>query len=260
MIKQLSGNNVLPDKGIDSLIAKLRGYLYKKRYVIVFDDVWQIDFWGFIRHALPKNSKGSRVIITTRSEQVVAFCKETSGDQVHELGALSEEKAWELFCKKAFQLDFGGHCPLELEKISHEIVRKCEGLPLALVAIGGLLSTKNKATSKWQKFYDSMGTELERNPNLKNIRKILLFSYNDLPHHLKSCFSYFGIIPEDYSIQCGRLIRLWIAEGFVEEKMGKTMEEVAEEYLNDLIHRRLVLVSTTKFDGRVRERRVHDVV
>ncbi|KAL7176942.1 hypothetical protein ACSBR2_030302 [Camellia fascicularis] len=132
MIKQLSGNNVLPNEGIDLLIAKLRGYLYEKRYVIVFDDVWQSDFWGFIRHALPKNSKGSRVIITTCSEQIAAFCKETSVDQVHELGALSEEKAWELFCKKAFQLDFGNHCPLELEKISHEIVRNVKDCLLQL--------------------------------------------------------------------------------------------------------------------------------
>ncbi|KAI8002551.1 Disease resistance protein RPM1 [Camellia lanceoleosa] len=109
MIKELSGNNVLPlpDEGIDLLIAKLSKYLYEKKYIIVFDDVWRHDFWESIRHALPKNSKGSRVIITTRSDKVAAFCKETSVDHVHELGALSEEKAWELFCKKAFQLDFG---------------------------------------------------------------------------------------------------------------------------------------------------------
>ncbi|KAL7176952.1 hypothetical protein ACSBR2_030312 [Camellia fascicularis] len=95
MIKQLSGKDVLtlPDEGIDTLIAKARGYLYEKKYVIVFDDVWQIDFWGSIRHALPQNSKGSRVIITTRSEQVAAFCKKSSMDLVHELQALSEEKA-----------------------------------------------------------------------------------------------------------------------------------------------------------------------
>ncbi|XP_028053409.1 disease resistance protein RGA5-like [Camellia sinensis] len=115
--------------------------------------------------------KGSRVIITTRNRQVVGFCKETLVDHVHEHQPLSEEKAWELFCKKAFQLDFGGHCPLELKEISHEIVRKCEGLPLAIVAIGGLLSTKDKVISEWQKFYGSMGTELERNPNLTNIRQ-----------------------------------------------------------------------------------------
>ncbi|CAL5347912.1 unnamed protein product [Camellia sinensis] len=248
IIQRLSGIYVLPDERIESLIVKLRGYLSEKRYAIVFDDVWQIDSWGSIRHAFPKNSEGGRVIITTRSEQVVAFCKETSVDHVHELQALSEEKAWELFCTKAFQLDFGGHCPLELEKISHEIVRKCEGLPLAIVAIGSLLSTKNK------------GSELERNPKLTSIRKILLFSFNDLPQYLKSCFLYFGIMPEDYSIKAARLIRLWTAEGFVEDQKGKTMEEVAEEYLNELIHRYLVLVSSTKFDRRVQRCRVHDVV
>ncbi|KAL7209238.1 hypothetical protein ACSBR1_030886 [Camellia fascicularis] len=233
MIEQLSEKDVLtlPDERIDSLIAKARGYLYKKKYVIVFDDVWKIDFWGSIRHALPQNNKGSRVIITTRSEQVAAFCKESSVDHVHELQALSEEKARELFYMKAFQLDFGGHCPLELEEISHEIVRKCEGLPLAIVAIGGLLSTKNKVIFEWKKFYDSMGTELERNPKLTSIRKILFSSYNDLPWYLKSCFLYFGVIQEDYSIEGERLIRLWIAEGFVEEQKGKTLEEVAEEYL-----------------------------
>ncbi|GMP77994.1 hypothetical protein CsSME_00034090 [Camellia sinensis var. sinensis] len=260
MIKQLSGKDVRPDEGIDSLIAKLRGYLSEKRYIIVFDDVWETDFWGSITHALPKNSEGSRVIITTRSEQVADFCKETSVDHVHELEALSQEKAWKLFCTKAFQLDFGGSCPPELEEVSQAIVRKCQGLPLAIVAIGGVLSTKNKIISEWQKFYESIHSELERNPNLTGIRRILLFSYNDLPHHLKSCFLYFGIMPEDYSIEVGRLIRLWTAEGFVEEQNGKTLEEVAEEYLTELIHRRLVLVSTTKFDGRVEECQVHDVV
>ncbi|XP_028111686.1 disease resistance protein RPM1-like [Camellia sinensis] len=262
MIKALSGNDVLPvlDEGIDSLIAKLRGYLYEKRYFIVFDDVWQSDFWRSIRHALPKNSEGSRVIITTRKEQVAAFCTETSVDHVHELQALSQEKAWKLFCTKAFQLDFGGHCPPELEEASQAIVSKCQGLPLAIATIGGLLSTKNKGISEWQKFYSGMNSELERNPELKSISKILLLSYNDLPHHLKSCFLYFGIMPEDYSIKAARLIRLWIAEGFVEEQNGKTLEEVAEEYLTELIHRRLVLVSTTKFDGRVKQCQVHDVV
>ncbi|CAL5347946.1 unnamed protein product [Camellia sinensis] len=262
MIWQLSGNDVLPlpDEGIDSLIGKLRGYLNEKSYVIVFDDVWKTDFWEYIRHALPKNSKGSRVIITTCNEQVAAFCKETSIVHVHELQPLSEEKAWELYCKKAFGQDFGV-CPPELEKVSFKIVRKCEGLPLAIVAIGGLLSTKKKVISEWQKFYDGMGTELERNPHLTIINRILWLSYQDLPHHLKSCLLYFGIIPKKYSITRGRLIRLWIAERLVEEKEGRTLEEVAEAYLNELIQRRLLQGSESKPYGRVvTEFRVHDAL
>ncbi|GMP78536.1 hypothetical protein CsSME_00034450 [Camellia sinensis var. sinensis] len=259
MIKKLSEKEVPHDKGIDSmdqksLIDKLREYLKEKRYVIVFDDVWEIDFWEFIRCALPENGKGSRVIITTRKEQVAPPSVEPSMKNVHKLEPLSQEEAWKLFCKKAFR----GHCPPELEEVSHQIVRKCEGLPLAIVAIGALLSRKQKVISECQKFSDSLGSELGR--NLTSIKKIVLFSYNDLPHYLKSCFLYFGITPEDYSISRARLIRLWIAEGLVEERKGNTLEEVAEGYLTELIDRCLVQVSTTKIDGRVEECRVHDVV
>ncbi|GMY30838.1 disease resistance protein RPM1-like [Fagus crenata] len=65
--------------------------------------------------------------------------------------------------------------------------------------------------------------------------------------------------PEDYSINCVRLIRQWIAEGFVKEIKNKKLEEVAREYLNELIHRNLVQVSKVDFDGRVRICRLHDI-
>ena len=47
--------------------------------------------------------------------------------------------------------------------------------------------------------------------------------------------------PEDYSIRCTRLIIQWIVEGFVkEDEKGKTLEEIANEYLSELIRRSLV--------------------
>ncbi|KAH7857709.1 hypothetical protein Vadar_015627 [Vaccinium darrowii] len=201
-----------------------------------------------------------REYLLHKSEDVASFCKESSSDHVCKLKPLIDEEAWKLFCMKAFQRDFGGCCPAELEKISHAIVRKCEGLPLAIVTIGALLSTKSKVVSEWKRFYLSIGSELERNPHLTNITKIVLLSYHDLPYYLKPCFLYFGIIPEDYKITRGRLIRLWIAEGFIEGQKGKTLEEVAEEHLTELVHRNLVQVSHKKFDGRIKRCQVHDVV
>ena len=65
--------------------------------------------------------------------------------------------------------------------------------------------------------------------------------------------------PEGYSISCVRLIRQWIAEGFVKESKKKTLEEVAREYLIELIHRSLVQVSEINFDGKVRRCRLHDL-
>jgi disease resistance protein RPM1 len=244
-----------------TLITQLRKFLQQKRYVVVFDDVWKIEFWEIMKHALPFNDRGSRIIITTRSDLIAAFCKESFSDHVHKLQPLSQDKAWELFCKKAFWSEFQWCCPKELVKMSMDIVRKCEGLPLAIVAIGGLLSTKEKVPLEWKKLHDSLNSELECNPHLTSITKILSLSYHDLPYYLKSCFLYFGIFPEDYSITETRLLKLWVAEGFIKGKKGKSLEDVAEEYFKELIHRNLVQVSFGELDYEIfRKYRIHDLL
>ena len=84
---------------------------------------------------------------------------------------------------------------------------KCEGLPLAIVAIGGLLSTKDKTILEWQNLQNSLGIELQRNPHLSAINKILSLSFEDLPYNLKSFLLYLGMYPEDYYINCIKLIQ-----------------------------------------------------
>uniref|UniRef100_A0A7N2LC51 Uncharacterized protein n=1 Tax=Quercus lobata TaxID=97700 RepID=A0A7N2LC51_QUELO len=195
-----------------------------------------------------------------QKREVASFYKKSSPVHVYELQALAFNKAWELFCKRAFQFDFGGQCPQALKNLSIDIVKKCEGLPLAIVAIGGLLSTKDKTVIEWQNLHDSLGFEFGRNPHLAGVNKILSLSYEDLPYNLKSCFLYLGMYPEDYPINSARLIRQWIAEGFVKEIEGKTLEQVSQEYLIELIHRNLVQVSKADFDGKVRQCRLHDLL
>ncbi|MCH80081.1 disease resistance protein [Trifolium medium] len=92
------------------------------------------------------------------------------------------------------------------------------------------------------------------------IKEVLGLSYDDLPYYLKSCFLYFGMYPEDYEVNTNRVIRQWIAEGFVKEESGKTLEEVAEGYLTEFIHRSLVQVSSIRTDGKAKGCRVHDLV
>ncbi|KAF3455491.1 hypothetical protein FNV43_RR00120 [Rhamnella rubrinervis] len=130
--------------GVDEeikMVTTIRKYLRDKRCVVIFDDVWKIEFWSDIEHALLDNNKGGRVLITTRSLDVANFCKISSYVHVHKLQPLPSEKAWQLFCNRAFHFEFGGSCPPELENYSGKIVERCKGLPLAIVAIAGLLST-----------------------------------------------------------------------------------------------------------------------
>ncbi|GMN63455.1 hypothetical protein TIFTF001_032533 [Ficus carica] len=248
---------------IEGLIRSLREVLNTRRYMVVFDDVWDVEFWEVIKHALPQNGKGSRVVVTTRNDTIGAFAsQETSGDRVHKLEPMSEEMAWDLFCKKAFQSkkSMNSSCPVVLEELSRKIVSKCQGLPLVITAMARLLSTKEKTLSEWQNVLENMSTEFESNCQLTSALKILSLSYNDLPHHLKSCFLYFGIFPEDYSVADVALYKLWIAEGFVKPRRDKRPEDIAKEYLEELIHRNLVQVSYLECQCYDRVLKVHDMM
>lgn len=50
-----------------SLISKLRRYLLQKRYVVIFDDAWKLDFWEDIKYDLIDNNKGDRIMNTTHN-------------------------------------------------------------------------------------------------------------------------------------------------------------------------------------------------
>jgi disease resistance protein RPM1 len=131
-------------------------------YLIVFDNEWEIGFWGDVEHALFNNDNGSRLLATTRNKDVANFCKRSSLVHVYQMEPLPQQEAWELFCKKAFKFDFQGKCPQDLEELSHNIVRRCGGLPLAIVAVGELLATKEKVVLEWKRLLDNLGSALVR--------------------------------------------------------------------------------------------------
>ncbi|PIN23816.1 hypothetical protein CDL12_03463 [Handroanthus impetiginosus] len=264
MIKRLSKDiDQPPPQGLEAMKADdMREFIYNflqnKNYIIVLDDIWTTNAWEAIRYAFPRSTTLGRgcIIITTRFNNIGhAVCSESNG-HVYKLKPLPVEKSRELFYKKAFPRS---SCPPCLEEISERILNICEGLPLAIVVIGGLLATKNNKIEEWEMFYRSVGSELE-GYHLKRISKLLSLSFYDLPYHLKSCFLYLSIFPEDQLINRATVIRLWIAEGFVGAKQGKTMEEIAEGYMNELLNRSLIQVVETHYDGRPRNFHIHDLV
>ncbi|KAG5534153.1 hypothetical protein RHGRI_022332 [Rhododendron griersonianum] len=82
-------------KELDDLETHLRKYLEGRRYLVVVDDVWDVNAWASLRRAFPDNKNGSRVIMTTRSKTVAEHCDERP--YVYELPFLKEEESWELF-------------------------------------------------------------------------------------------------------------------------------------------------------------------
>uniref|UniRef100_A0A2N9H1K2 NB-ARC domain-containing protein n=1 Tax=Fagus sylvatica TaxID=28930 RepID=A0A2N9H1K2_FAGSY len=219
------------------LVRMLVNYLEKKTYLLVVDDVWDTNLLDEIKVSLQDSCLGSRIILTTRKEDVA--CYHLGGKSyVHHIQLLQKEEAWELFCKKAFSSSPNGSCPSELKLFAQELVGKCEGLPLAIAALGSLMYSKNM--SQWKEIYNSLNWSLSNNPVLQAVKTILLLSFNDLPYQLKHCFLYCSLFPEVHEIRRKRLIKLWMAEGFVEQVKGSTPEEVAERYLTELIFRSML--------------------
>ena len=112
-------------------------------------------------------------------------------------------------------------------------MKSCHGLPLAIVILGGLLANKEKTHRTWSKYVGHVNSYLTEDRS--SCMDILALSYNHLPRRLKPCFLYFGIYPEDVEIPVRQLIRLWIAERFIRKIGNGNIEDVAEEYLEELI-------------------------
>ncbi|CAL5010483.1 unnamed protein product [Urochloa decumbens] len=93
----------------------------------------------------------------------------------------------------------------------------------------------------------------------EDMAKILSFSYFDLPHHLRTCFLYLSVFPEDHVIKKQRLINRWIAEGFIHEEQGRRAYETGEYYFNDLINRSLIQPVDVEY-GQATACQVHDII
>ncbi|KAK8628363.1 hypothetical protein V6N13_064072 [Hibiscus sabdariffa] len=183
----------LPPDGIndvmdtEELISKSREYLKYKRYIVVFDDVWHGEFWRIIQSALPENNNKSRIIITTRCMRAEEFYKQTCLVHVHKLQHLSLEMSQELLCRTAFRYDPQKECPDNLQSLSFNIARKCDGLPLAIVAIGGLLSTKGKDVFEWTRLCDDLSSLVVDIPDevrgLCNLQYLVAYSVDRDNHY-----------------------------------------------------------------------------
>ncbi|KAL9142736.1 hypothetical protein ABFS82_14G190600 [Erythranthe guttata] len=239
---------------LEHLKSMVHERLQGKPYFIILDDVWESAHWQSLTSAFPnEEDKTSILLLTTRKLSV------TKDDQIyaHKIKTLNREKSWELFLKKAFTGN-NGQCPEELKATARDILQKCNGLPLAITVMGGLLKKHGQSKDEWTKVLKGMNSHLKTGES--SVSHIMELSYHDLPPQLKSCFLCLGFFKEDATIRAEKLIQVWIAQGLIPPKEDKdeTMEEIARDYLDELINRNMIQVKDTTKDDRVKNCLIHD--
>ncbi|KAF6174577.1 hypothetical protein GIB67_006229, partial [Kingdonia uniflora] len=182
----------------------------------------------------------------------------------HKLKPLSDDDNWDLFTKKVIiahdNTPSSKKCsfPMQLEELGRKMVEKCRGLPLAIVLLGGLLIGKLEDYKTWSILLDRIYWQLSQ--DLTPCPQILALNYNDLPSYLKPCFLYLGIYLEDYEISARRLIKMWIAEGFIVQRGNEIVEDIGEEYLEELASRCMIQITQRRLSKYIKKFRIHDVL
>ena len=225
---------------LNLLQIELREKLYRKKFLLILDDVWNENFdeWDILCMPMRAGASGSKLIVTTRNKGVVSV---TGTCSAYPLQELSYDDCLSLFTRQALGARNFDAYP-HLKEVGEEIVRRCKGLPLAAKALGGMLRNQLNRRA-WEDILTSKIWDLPEEKS--HILPALKLSYHHLPSHLKRCFAYCSIFPKDYEFDKDELILLWMAEGFLQQLKGDNQpEKLGCEYFDDLFSRSFFQQST----------------
>uniref|UniRef100_A0ACD5U0F0 Uncharacterized protein n=1 Tax=Avena sativa TaxID=4498 RepID=A0ACD5U0F0_AVESA len=244
---------------IQELKVELARLLKTQKCLVVLDDISSTSEWDLVKGCL---DNAGRIIITTREKHIAEYCSREYKN-MYSLQGLKGAAALELFTKKVWKdntekTDF---VPAMMEQ-ARIILKKCDGLPLAISTIGGYLATKPKTAIEWRKMNDRISAELEINPELRTIKTVLMRSYDGLPYYLKSAFLYLSIFQEDQKVRLARLVSRWTAEGYSRDRHGITAEQLGHRYFGELLDRSMILPGgdVKRYDGKINSCQLHDMI
>ncbi|KAM3202095.1 hypothetical protein P3L10_029719 [Capsicum annuum] len=192
LLQDMGSFDLNDDNNLNRLQVKLKEKLNGKRFLIVLDDVWNDNYNEW-------DDLRNIFVHGDIGSKIIVTTRKESDPMEHP----------------------------ELEEVGKKIAAKCKGLPLALKMLAGLLRSESEVEG-WRRILRSEIWDLSNN----DILPALMLSYNELPPHLKPCFSYCAIFPRDYPFRKEQVIHLWIANGLVVPREDERIQDLGNPTLS----------------------------
>ncbi|XP_039060924.1 probable disease resistance protein At1g12290 [Hibiscus syriacus] len=236
------------NRSVDQKAEDIYGVLRHKRFVVLLDDLWERVDLNKVGIPKPTQENGSKLIFTTRLKEV---CGEMEARHNFRVECLKFKDAWKLFQDKVGDETLNSHP--DIPKLAEQVAKECDGLPLALIAIGRAMACKT-TPGEWKYAIE----KLKRSalPKMENeVFPLLKFSYDYLDHTMKCCLLYCCLYPEDYTIPKRRLVEYWFCEGLLNE-----FDRISEAQMQgDYIVNSLLSACLLERGGEERVK-MHDVI
>ncbi|MED6126869.1 hypothetical protein PIB30_082638 [Stylosanthes scabra] len=212
---------------LELLVLQLHKFIVDREILLVLDDVMNVDSKQLSDLMNVFRASSCRILITTRNKEVEEVAKSILTTHTVCLTSLSDEACWSIIKHHAF----GGlkNEPHGVEdlfgQVGRQIAKKCEGKPLSAKYFGAML--RGRSYEEWHRvmmsdkpwWYDSTPTFL---------------LYSRMPPALRQCLLYCSIFPKNQSIQVDKLIKLWMAQGFIASDEEDEMETQGWNYVRQL--------------------------
>ncbi|KAJ8509921.1 hypothetical protein OPV22_000355 [Ensete ventricosum] len=230
---------------IDAWVRKLKDVMYDADDVMdlcMMEGGRLLEAPQFAQETNNYRRTSSTILVTTRTVTVAKImkCRYT-----HQVEKMDEESGWRLL--RGIVFEAGEEAEIAgLADVGTRIVEMCDGLPLAIKAMGGVLIPKERTKAEWENILRSDAWSM--NPTDEELPRALFLSYEDLPPHLKQCFLYCSLYPEKSDLYYQEIVRLWVAEGLILKQGDRLVEDSAEEYYRELVGRSLLQVNPSYAD------------
>ncbi|GKV51229.1 hypothetical protein SLEP1_g57898 [Rubroshorea leprosula] len=207
------------DEDATELAGRISQSLRQGRCVLILDDVWEpfsVEAVGILD---PNGNDACKMVLTTRSQEVAGRmqCKMILVEP------LPNDKALALFLDKVgSEVVSYTRYKSDIEPFLNQILKKCNGLPLAIVVVATTMRGNFNCYS-----WETAATEFSK---YEEIGDCLKFSFNHLDGKHQKCFLYCAFYPEDDEIGKEELIEFWIEEGFIEDESRSRHSMICEAH------------------------------